>query len=380
MKNLSNEFGPFNNRIWLNTAHQGPLPRNAVEAIQKAVKYRITPHLITDDLFEKVPLLLKEQLGKLIGVSWKEIILGNSTTFGLHILANGIPLKEGDEILLVKGDFPASIVSWLYLKQKGITIRFIQPAGNIIQPDELRKEISPNTKVFCTSWVNSFNGYAIDLYSLGEICRSNNSYFIVNGSQAIGAKTIDISNLPVDALTSCGFKWLCGPYGTGFCWINPKLLEILNYNQEYWLTQQAGHSLNNMKEQDFILRDDLGAAKYDVFCTANFFNFMPWIESIRLLLTMGIDKVETYDIYLVSYIINNLDYNNYTLISSKDNKTLSSLVVITHKNQDINYRLYESLKKEGIDIALREGNLRISPHIFNTIDELEKLLSILKRT
>ncbi len=378
MQNLSKEFGPFDSRIWLNTAHQGPLPKKAVAEVQEALKQKITPHLISDDSFFQIPSRLKQQLGKLMGIPGKDIILGNSATYGIHILAHGIPFKDGDEVLLVQGDFPASIVSWLYLEKKGIIIRFIKPSGKIIQADELRKEIKSNTRVFCTSWVNSFNGYTIDISQLGEICQANDTYFIVNGSQIIGAKSIDVSKTPVDAITSCGCKWLCGPYGTGFCWIKPELRAILLYNQDYWLTLQSDRPLNRMRTQKYNLKDDSSASKYDIFATANFFNFMPWIESIRLLVNKNINKVEAYNLFLTNYIINNLDYDKYTLISSQNEKTLSTLVIITHKKRDLNSKLYELLKKEGIDISLREGNIRISPHIFNTVDEVDQLLAVLK--
>ena len=378
MESLYNEFGPFKERIWLNTAHQGPIPKKAVEAAHKAVEYKASPSLIEDDSFAKIPLLLKEQLGRLIGAQTGDIILGNSTTYGLHILANGIPLKKGDEVLLVRGDFPASIVSWLSLKEKGISIRFIQPKGNVIQPEELVKEINPGTKVFCTSWVNSFNGYAVDINSIGEICRSKGVHFIVNGSQAVGAKSISVNNLQIDAITSCGFKWLCGPYATGFVWIKPDLRKELNYNNNYWLTLQRGRSLNDMKDQSFDLPNDDSSNKYDVFCTANFFNFMPWTESVRLLAEIGMDKVEAYDYYLVNYIISNLDYTKYKLLSPQANSNQSTLVVISHRDQNMNKKIYDSLKRNGVDMALREGNLRISPHIFNQEKDLEKLLELLK--
>ena len=377
MENLTSEFVPFNERIWLNTAHQGPIPKKAVEAIQQAVKNKISPSLIEDDSFIRVPLSLNENLGKLICTPADDIILGNSTTYGLHILANGIPLKEGDEVLLVCGDFPASIVSWLGLKKKGISIRFLEPKGDIIQPEELMKGINSKTKVFCTSCVNSFNGYTIDIKSLGEICRSKGIYFIVNGSQAIGAKSINVSNLQIDAITSCGFKWLCGPYATGFIWIRPELRKQLNYNNNYWLTMQGDRSLNDMKDQNFDLQNDNTGNKYDVFCMANFFNFMPWTESVRLLVEMGMDKVETYDHYLVNYMIDNLDYAKYKLLSPQNNSNQSALVVISNKDQNINTKVYGLLKSNKIDIALREGNLRISPHIFNQNSDLEKLLELL---
>jgi selenocysteine lyase/cysteine desulfurase len=99
------QFGPFHGRCWFNTAHQGPMPNPAVQKAREAIEQRIRPHEIRDTDFFQVPELLREALGKLINVSPEEVVLGNSTTYGLDLLANGIPWKAGDEVLVVKGDF-----------------------------------------------------------------------------------------------------------------------------------------------------------------------------------------------------------------------------------------------------------------------------------
>jgi selenocysteine lyase/cysteine desulfurase len=380
---FSKDFGPFEGRVWLNCAHQGPLPRVAVEAVSEALAWKIAPHRLTDDSFNSVPQRLKRALGQLIGASPEEIILSNSTSYGLHLLANGIPWQQGDKVLLARGDFPANILPWLALRKRGVVIRSIQPRGAVPQAHEVKERITPATKLFCTSWVNSFSGHAIDIRAIGEVCRANDVIFVLNGSQALGARSLDISNSPIDAVTSCGFKWLCGPYGTGFCWMRPELLESLEYNQAYWLTMQKGQSLNQM--QEYTLRGDLGAAAYDVFCTANFLNFVPWAAAVEYLLAQGIEQIEMYNDMLVSRLINGLDLEKYKLISPPFDKlrtpqqgvTRSTLVILTHREPECNKEIFDMLKHEGIDIALCEGNLRVSPHLYNTADEIDNLLSIL---
>jgi cysteine desulfurase/selenocysteine lyase len=244
MENAFEDFGPFDGRIWINCAHQGPLPRIAVEAAQEALFWKIAPHRIADDSFRAVPLRLKNALGRLINAPAEDIILGNSTSYGLHLLANGIPWRAGDEVFFVEGDFPANILPWLGLRKRGVVVRLIQPRGALLQADELRKHFTERTKLFCTSWVNSFIGHAADIQSLGAVCRANNVLLVINGSQAIGTRQLDVATAPVDAVTSCGYKWLCGPYGTGFCWMSPALRDSLEYNQAYWLGMQGRRTLN----------------------------------------------------------------------------------------------------------------------------------------
>jgi len=116
-KSYANDFGPFNGKTWLNCAHQGPIPRVAVEEVMEAIHWKITPHYLISERFTAVPQRVREALGRVIHVPPKDIILGNSNSYGLHLLANGIPWRSGDEIILMKGDFPADILPWLALKK-----------------------------------------------------------------------------------------------------------------------------------------------------------------------------------------------------------------------------------------------------------------------
>jgi len=369
------DFGPFDGRIWLNCAHQGPLPRVAVESVQRAVEWKVAPHRMSDSEFDAVPDCLKQELGRLIGAPAEEVVLGNSTSYGMHLLANGIPWNDGDEVLLIEGDFPATILPWLGLAERGVAARFVRPSDSVLHPEEIEAHLTPRIRVFCVSWVNSFNGAAIDLAAVGRICREHSVLFVVNGSQAIGARALDVRGTPVDALVSCGFKWLCGPYGTGFAWMRRDLLASLEFNQLYWLAMQRGTSLNSMRE--YRLRADLGSRKYDVFCPASFLNVLPWTASVRRLVDRGIDRIEAYDQDLVSRAIAHLDREKYDILSPESGPERSTLVFVTHRDPARNESLHRLLSDEGIDVSLREGNLRVSPHLYNTSEEIDALLDVL---
>lgn len=375
-RTYSKDFGPFDGQIWLDCAGLGALPRVAVAEAVKALDWRQTPHHLPEGIFLEVPRRLKEALGKLTGAKPEEIILGNSTSYGLHVIANGFPWKAGDEVLLVRGDFPASRFPWYALEKLGVKIGWIEPRrqpDGVPDAEEVREHITVNTRVFCTSWVNSFTGYAIDIQSVGDACRANGVYFVLNGSQAVGARPLDVSAAPVDAVVSAGFKWLCGPYGTGFCWMTPELLDKLEYNQEYWFSSVEGEDLNDMRGLE--PKENRGARKYDVFCTANFLNFMPWAATVEYLLEQGIEQIADYDQMLVSHLLDNLDMTKYRLISSKAVENRSTLVILTTGDVNRNKNILESLINEGIFISLRENYLRISPHLYNTVEEIAKLVS-----
>lgn len=376
IRNYLSDFGPFDDNVWLNCAHQGPLPRVAAEEAYEAISWKRAPHYLTTARFTEIPLRLKQALGSIVGVSADEIILGNSASYGLHLLANGICWQPGDEVLLVQGDFPSDILPWLALERKGVKVRLIQPRHHVLQADELRENITPATKLLCATLVHSFSGFTIDAVSLGEICQSNNTLFVLNISQALGARSFHISDAPIDAITCVGFKWLCGPYGTGFCWMKPELRESLEYNQAYWLAMQTADDL--AKEPSLpLLRSDLGARRYDVFGTANFFNFKPWSSSLEYIFSKGVQDIEAYDQELVSRFIEGLDVNKYNLLSPRRGITRSTLIFISHKEPNRNGEIYKKLTEEKIFLAYRAGKLRLSPHLYNTNEDIDAALSIL---
>ena len=127
-------FGDFDGRIWLNAAHQGPLPRLAAEAAGDALAAKLAPHRISDEAFIDVPRRLRELLGRLIGAPAEEIILGNSASWGLQVLANGLPWRPGDEVLVLADEFPATVFPWLVTERHGVTVRQLELGEPVLSP------------------------------------------------------------------------------------------------------------------------------------------------------------------------------------------------------------------------------------------------------
>src|SRR5215831_8294127 len=368
------EFGPFGGRVWFNTAHQGPLPRPAVEAAGYAADLKSAPHRIGDDDFNEVPERLRSLLARLVGSPAEQIVLGNSTSYGLHVIANGLPWRDGDEVLVIGGDYPATVLPWQRLSERGVRVRPLRPASGLLSGTELAAAIGPRTRLLAVTWVDSFTGRALDLHELGAVCRRAGVMLVVNASQALGARPIDVQDAPVDAVVSCGYKWLCGPYGTGFTWLHPELLEQLRPQQAYWLAMQAGRGLDKMRET--IIRDDIGVRGFDVFCPASFATALPWIASLELLQDTGIDTIAAWDQQLADRLIGGLDSNRYQLITPPGGPSRSTLIVLSRLDGSSQQR-HQQLATAGIDTAYREGNLRLSLHLFNTPGQVDQALDVL---
>lgn len=371
----SDEFVALQGHVWLNCAHQGPLPARARRAAEQAVAWKASPWELTSERFAGVPARLRDVLGLLIGAPACDIILANSASYSLHLLANGMPWRDGDEVLVMQGDFPSDILPWLGLTDRGVAVRQLRPRGRVLDVEEVAAAIGPRTRLLCLTWVHSLSGWAIDLAAIGTLCRSRGVIFVVNASQALGARPIDVATAPVDALVSVGWKWLCGPYATGFCWIRPELREQLRYNQAYWLSILTADDLGRA-ELDLTPKHDPGARRYDVFCTANFFNFVPWTAAVELVLEIGVDAIRAHDDALVDRLIAGLDPGRYDLLSPRAGPQRSTLVFIAPRRADA-AQVHAGLSAAGVHTSYRAGAIRLAPHVCNDEGDIDRALAAL---
>jgi cysteine desulfurase / selenocysteine lyase len=370
-------FGDFDGRIWLNAAHQGPLPRPAVEAAEQALAAKLAPHRISDEAFIHVPRRLRELLGRLIGTPAEEIILGNSASWGLQVLANGLPWRQGDEVLVLADEFPATVFPWLLTERHGVTVRQLELGEPVLQPERLQQQISRRTRVVAVNWVRSLTGDVVDVAGLHEVCERSGVYLVLNVTQGLGALPFDVRRLPVAAISCSGFKWLCGPYATGFAWIRPDVLHTMQPVQAYWLALPDGVELDLNQEGEHRLRGDLGARAYDVFGTANFLNFIPWAAALEYLLAQGIHAIAAHDQALVEQLTGLLEGSDYRFISPTDADQRAAIVVVSAPDPQDNEAVCQRLTDAGIDAALRAGNIRLSPHLYNTSGQIEHAAAIL---
>ena len=368
-------FGPFDGHVWLNAAHQGPLPQVAVDAARRALERKIRPHLIRDEEFYRIPARLRAALGRLVNAQENDIVLGNSASFGLQLIANGLAWKPGDEVLVPDDDFPASILPWTVQERRGVVVRRILTDDGALTADALASQLSERTRVVCISWVNSFSGRVNDLRSLGSLCRNEGVLFVVNATQGLGSLMLDVDLLPVDGVTSCGFKWLCGPYGTGFCWLHPDLQARLESRQAYWLTL-AGERWNEMDRPDDSSSRDLGAARFDVFGTANFLNFEPWTASLEHFLEVGLEAILEHNVMLLDRLTSGIDSVDWRLISGRAPSERSTMAVVEPRRGSATDAM-SRMATARIDVAEQRGRIRVSPHLYNSVDDIDRVLAVL---
>jgi cysteine desulfurase / selenocysteine lyase len=375
MRDYTKDFADFKDKIWLNAASEGPLPKVAALSLNTAIEWKSLPYQLDLQRFAIVPRHLKESLARLVSVKNEDIILGNSASYGLHILANGLSWTKGDEILTMQNDFPTNILPWLALEEQGVKVIQIKPKGLILTPEELQKNITAKTKLFCISHVHTFSGMVLDIEGFSEICQKHHILFVLNLSQSVGTMPVDLSQLAVDCAVSAGYKWLCGPYGTGFAWIKPELRETLKWNNAYWPVVLSAEELQS--EEKIVYHEITKAKRFDMFGTANFFNYVPFKTAVDYWMDVKIENVQKYNGTLMDQLIDGLDLKRYRLISPAKGPSRSNLIVLSHQDAKKNDQIYRDLIAQGIYTALWKNNIRVSPHVYNRKEEIKQILRLL---
>jgi cysteine desulfurase / selenocysteine lyase len=369
------EFASSDGSVWLNTAHQGRLPIRAADAVREAVEWKLHPEaLVAAAPFTDLPDRLRRLLARLLGAEPSDVVLANSASYGLHLIANGLELAPGDEVVVAANDFPSDVLPWLRLRDRGVAVRMLEPKDEVLTADEVVAAFNARTRVVCLTWVHSFSGRVADLEAIGAACRDRGIWFVVNGSQGVGVLPIDVTAAPIDALIGVGFKWLCGPYGTGFAWLRPQLNDALHPTKLYWLSALTAEDLA-APSLDLEAIQPTAVGRHDIFGTANFFNFMPFAASLELVLEVGVDSIGTYVDDLVLRLLDGIAGTDLRLISSPVQR--SSLVVVEPTRQHPG-ELFDRLSAAGIQVAHRRGRIRFSPHLYNTATEIDQTLELLR--
>lgn len=364
-------------RVWLNASHQGPLPVVAADAVARMVKWKLEPHhLASSAPFTEVPARLRQVLSALLAEPIERIVLANSSSYGIHLVANGLRLQRGDEVIVAANDFPSDILPWLRLRGEGVIVKQIQPDAAVLTASEIRAELNSRTRVVCLPWVHSFSGHVIDLDEIGELCRSAGVRFVVNGSQGVGGIPLRPADHPIDALTGVGFKWLCGPYGTGYCWLGDEMLDELMPTKLYWL---SALTVDDLLAPELDLESVVApttAARHDIFGTANFFNFAAFTESVQLVGSTGVAQIHEHNLGLARQLEDGIDPAQFDVMDRGHVGLRSSLVIMRPRLVDV-ATAFSRLADAGVDVAQRRGSLRFSPHFYNTSDDVELALAAL---
>jgi cysteine desulfurase / selenocysteine lyase len=367
------EFPWTADTVYLNNASIGPIPERTRRALDQFTAKRTAPHLLPDrDIFGMMQAA-RELVAELINADPGEIALAVNTGFGLSLAASALPLAPGDVVLLSDREFPANVYPWLMQRNRGVEVEVARCTAEG-WPDEdhlLERLRDPRVKVLAVSFVQFANGYRADLARLGAACRANNTYFVVDGIQGIGNSVLDVKQTPVDILACGGQKWLLSPWGSGFVYVRRELIAELEPAVTGWMAFEGTDDFSRLTEYNPNLRGD--ARRFELI-TLPYQDFYGMTESLRMLIELGIRDIAEVTHALHEPVLRWAERNGIRIVSPRDDARRSAILCVAPPKP---VDAYHALKRAHVVCSLREGAIRLAPHCYNTMEEMEKVVEVL---
>ena len=302
-----------------------------------------------------------------------EIAGGSSATELLSSLAWSISPKKGENIVSTSSAFPSTVYPWSRVAATtGAEIRLAESKKGFSTTDAIRSLIDENTSVLCISHTEFSNGYTYDLEILSELSHKKGAILVVDATQSAGAIPIDVKKSRIDVLVAGSYKWLCGPFGSAFMYIRHNLAKRLNPGLVGFRSHKNMWNLDASR-----LRYNDNTSKFE-FSTLAFGCILGLAKSLHYLNGIGIEKIYRYNFFLTDYLIDGLKKADAKIISNDKCKYRSPIITAKFKNKD-SESMINDLRCAKIFVSQRKEWVRFSPHFYNTLDDIEFVISEIRK-
>jgi cysteine desulfurase/selenocysteine lyase len=352
---------------FLDHAAVGPLSGPAAEAMRRFIDEAHHHGCARGGLFPEAQRV-RQLAAKLLHCHAEEVTFVKNTSEGLSLVANGLQFSRGDNIVTTGVEFPANIYPWMNLRDAGVRLKMVPEDKGRIPLDRLVGLIDERTRVVTVSSVQFASGYRTDLMTLGRICQEKGVLFCVDAIQSLGCIPIDVRAMRIDFLSADGHKWLLGPEGAGIFYCRHELLGLLRPSCVGWACMQDAL---NFGEYKLAFRDD--ARRFDSG-SYNLAGIWGLGASIEWLLSVGVEKIWERVRLLTDRLVQGVRAKGYRVVGSREAAETSGIVAFVSDTHD-HTRLVNHLRQEyRTVIGAREGRLRVSPHFYNTVEEIDQLV------
>lgn len=364
---------------YLNCASKSPLLKKGEEAaIQALVRNRNPATISVNDFFDEVEEV-RQLFGNIVNAEASNIALIPSSSYGFStVLKNVLPKKNGNAIVLDE-EFPSgyfSVQTWC--KEHHNELITVKPSLDLKTLGEnwnanILEAIDKNTSLVLISAIHWMTGLKYDLEAIGAKCAEVGAYFIVDGSQAVGALPIDVKTLNIDALVCAGYKWLFGSYSLGIAYIGDRF----NNGQpleESWMNRTNAKDFSSLTTYETNYQPNAG--RYNVGETSNLV-LMPILKAgLEQLNIWEVPNIQTYTKELIHPLLNYLKNIGVILETERYfSNHLFSLPLASHLSLD---RLRASLSRHNVVISSRGKHLRVSVNVYNDSNDIQQLIAAIE--
>jgi selenocysteine lyase/cysteine desulfurase len=353
---------------YLNHAAVSPLPSRAIEAMERFLRAR-SQGSAGLDACPPVTEEARALVARLLRAQPEEIAFIASTSEGLNLAAQALPIQAGENVILCDVEFPANVYPWLNLERRGVEVRIVPHEDGGLTPARLAQHLDQATRIVAVSSVQFLSGFRADLPALSQLCHETGALLVVDAIQSLGAVPMDVRASGVDILSAQGPKWLMAPLGIGFLYVRKEWIERLQPAFAYYM---AVSQPEPWLQYDWTLRSDARRFERTGLNVAGLHGLH---AALSLLLEVGIERIHAHLLGLTDRLLEGLQLPEEQILTPRQRERRAGIV--TFRTADVAAD-FERLKEANVLVSQREGYLRVSPHFYNTPAEIDRLLQVLE--
>lgn len=284
-----------------------------------------------------------------------------NTSAGINLAAKGFPLDAGDEIIITDQEFPSNVYPWIQIaKEKKLKLKTVKYKDSELSAEDIIQAVSKRTKLISVSWVNATNGNRLDVAKLGNFCREQNIYFVIDAMQGFGVFELDLTKVYADLVVSSFYKWAMGPDGISFVYLSERALQNMNTPWIGWASMKDKFDYEN------ILYEPTQAASRFETGNMNFSAIAGVNEALNQLYPIR-KVINDRTILLTERLRMGLKSIPEIIIKSSE-RNVSGITLFTGRERS----LYTEHK---IAVNYRSG-IRVSPYFYNNKEEIDNFLNV----
>jgi selenocysteine lyase/cysteine desulfurase len=349
------------------------LPRVVADAMIEYIQQSCEQHQEFGPVLARVNQA-RQVSADFIGAHADEIALLGPTSLGLSLFANGLPWREGDELLCYADDYPANVYPWMELARRGVTVRQLRPERiGEITPALVEAALTERTRLVALASCNFLSGYRIDVDGIGRLLRGRGVLFSLDAIQSLGAAPLRVEH--VDFLSADAHKWMLGPMAIGIVFVRREHFELLRPTLlGAW----------NVQAPNFITQPEIAfhptARRYEPG-VLNVAGVHGMRAALELLAAAGIDRVHARILSLKGALTEPLLAAGFQFLGPIDGPAASGITTFRHPGREA-AALFRALEQRNVVASLRFDRaglqyIRLSPHFYNTVDEMGRVVEIL---
>jgi cysteine desulfurase/selenocysteine lyase len=365
------------NCVYLNHASDGPLPSPVARTLYTYIDDTSNFGNVNAARWLEHERGAHRRMASMIDVRPDQVAMTASTGDGLMMIAGGLRWQQGDMIISAECEFPSNIYPWLNLQNQGVQVHLVKMRENRVAVEDVLSSITERTRLVSLSLVEFSTGYRNNIATIARYCHERGIICGIDAAQALGALDIDVRALGIDYLATVSHKWLLSPHTTGILFVADDLLAQLHIAHRGWFSVEAPFDFFNYEQP---LK--AGTARFEHSSP----NSLPIIGLDAALgvfecIDGGMAAVEERISGLTSHAISGLERLGYPVESPQGEGERSGIVCFKLHPEYLTgspRQLVDELALRKIHVAARSDVVRVSPHFYNTLEELDVLLNALE--